>query len=101
MWAGAERSAPVFWRKFSMDLREIGQLIKTQDNRITDQPMFVVQQKKIDWGHAPDYCDDYKWINPDDECAEADDEKHIELDELDDEGEETDPWYKCGYKERW
>lgn len=37
-------------------LRDIGELLRTQDNRATDQPMFIVQQKRL-YVTAEDYND--------------------------------------------
>ena len=39
------------------ELRKIGELLRTQDNRITDQPIFTVQQKRLVYGFDPDYAD--------------------------------------------
>jgi|GEM_PF-2468651 len=46
-WQYALQSAPApVTVKLPDELYEIGELIRTQDNRITDQPMFVVYQKR-------------------------------------------------------
>jgi len=81
-----------------MELEEIGKLIKTQDNRITDQPMFIVQQKKIDWGYDPDYVDDYEWYNEEEDRSADDDEvKQLENYTI----SFRSSWEKRCYKERW
>ena len=48
-------------------LKKIGQLLRTQDNRITDAPMFIVEQKARIYGLDPQYGDgDYIWQHKDD-----------------------------------
>lgn len=84
-----------------MDIKQIGNLIKTQDNRITDQPMFVVEKEVVDWGYDPEYCDTYVWVDRDEEYTEADDRKAEELNHLDDLCEDTGSWFKCYRKYRW
>jgi len=83
-------------------LKQIGKLINTQNNRITDQPMFIVQKKVIDYGYDSEFCDDYKWINQDSgDYEEADEDKSKELEEIDDLCGDTEPFEKVYYKERW
>lgn len=84
-------------------LKTIKENLLTQDNRITDQPLFLVQQKIIDWGFDSQYCDDYIWV--DKEGNEACDEKSAQLEE-DDEyclGYEDvrEGWEKVWIKPRW
>ena len=43
-------------------LEQIANNIVTQDNRITDQPMFIVQEKIRDYGYEEGYADDYEWM---------------------------------------
>ena len=52
-------------------MEKIGKLIREQDNRITDQPMFIVQQKRRICGMADGYADAYAWVHKD-EGHEAD-----------------------------
>lgn len=84
------------------ELLSIGNLICNQSNRLTDQPMFIVQQKKIIWGMDSSYSDMYKWSESDSgDYCEADDHKIIELENLDENFESTDPWSKVYYCEQW
>jgi len=56
---------------FSMD--EIGERLRTQDNRITNEPIFVVQRLVRDVGYDPNYQDDpdhITWFGPDGEVGE-------------------------------
>ena len=82
-------------------LKELGKEILTQDNRITDAPLFIVQQKKVDWGYDHSYSEDYKWINSMEDYIEAEDDKAEELDSLEDRLESTGDWEKVHYCERW
>ena len=86
-------------------LKEIGFLIETQSNRLTDQPMFIVQEQVIDYGYSPEYSDDYVWIDHSNEdLPEADEETAEKLDEIDEEGDVFGDgafWEKVYYQTRW
>jgi hypothetical protein len=85
-----------------MGLEKIKQNLLTQDNRCTDQPLFIVQRLVRDYGYKEGYTDDYIWVDSDDyEAGEVDDDKAKELDQLDYDLEDTDPYEKVYYKERW
>lgn len=84
-----------------MELKEIGELLRTQDNRITDQPMFLVEQEVTDWGYDSDYTDRFKWLNPECDYCEPDDSELKWINERLAAYEGTSPWVKCGYKKRW
>ena len=79
-------------------MQQIGELIRTQDNRITDAPMFIVQEKKREYGYDPDYSDDSVWLDSENEYREATEAQSIWLDSL---AETTSGWVKTGYKDRW
>lgn len=80
-------------------MREIGDLIATQDNRITDEPIFIVQQKRRIYGVDDGYSDDYVWI--DGESCYTDEEK-AERDAERAENEEPKAEYRqCGYIDIW
>lgn len=80
-------------------MKEIGRLIKTQDNRITDAPIFIVQQKLRIWGTDSD---EYAWLETESgDYSEADPEKAEELEALDDAGEYTPGWEKYYYQDSW
>lgn len=46
-------------------LARIGDLLRTQDNRITNAPIFVVQQKRRIYGISREYTDDFEVITGD------------------------------------
>lgn len=57
-----------------MDEQEAGTFVRTtvdrlrtQDNRITSHPVFIVQQRNRIWGMDPDYTDTFAWLNADSE----------------------------------
>lgn len=86
----------------SDEMKRIGELIRNQDNRITDQPIFIVQQKVKDYGYDADHSfDGYEWINPDNDHAEADERQAGRLDALAKGHRETAPWERVYFKERW
>ena len=79
-----------------MSIRDIGELIRTQDNRMADQPMFIVQELEKVHGMDRDCVNKYEWFNSDEQCGPEDDEHedHLELmdeDEANDEGKRTQP----------
>jgi hypothetical protein len=88
--------------KYNERLAETGNLIRTQDNRITDQPIFVVE-KSVIIITDPDYgYDDEEWINTESgEYEKANKTKARRLDVLDDSGRETGDWKKFYLKETW
>ena len=81
------------------ELKKIGELIRTQNNRITDQPMFTVQQLQRDWGYDSDYADEFEWI--DDEGNSPDEIRIEELDKAESEGGDTGGYTKVYFKDRW
>jgi len=85
----------------SEELNKIGELIKTQDNRITANPIFVVEKLVRDWGYDSAYRDEYKWLDHENEGCEADEIETAELDELYKLGEGKGSWEKCYYGDRW
>lgn len=84
-----------------MDVIEIGEVIRTQDNRITDQPIFIVERERTEWGYDPEYSDEYKWVHPENDYCEGDGEESERLDELEDSCEDTEGWRKVYYKKYW
>ena len=79
---------------------EIGERLRTQDNRITRDPIFTVQQLRKDVC-PEDYGDGYEWVDPDSDYRTADSQEGEELDRLESEGADTGDWIKGYYKERW
>ena len=73
-----------------------------QDNRITDQPLFIVEQKVKDYGFTSDYAELSTWErSTDGEHEIASDELIEDLNEREDNYEDLDGWEKVYYKERW
>ena len=95
-------------------LLEIQKNLQTQDNRMTEEPMFIVQEAVQDWGIDDGYADGYTWTY--DSMGEHHDieEYPIEgitiktLDEYCDQNHEDDEMYYEGkqftkryYRDRW
>ena len=79
----------------SSALLAISERIKTQDNRITQNPMFCVQIKVRDVGYDWAYADGHCWRDSANEITIYDDDKDFK-------GEpEGDEWDKFGYRDRW
>ena len=85
-----------------MSLEEIGTLICTQDNRMTDQPIFIVE-KSVMIITDPDYgYDAEEWINTESgDYEKASETKARRLDALDAGYRETGDWKKFYLKEVW
>lgn len=47
-------------------LQDIAERYISQDNRATDVPLFVVEQKIRDYGYSSEYSDYYEWVDEDD-----------------------------------
>jgi len=82
------------------DMCKIGHLIATQDNRITDAPIFIVQQKQFIYGVEDGYTDLYHWCHKDGDGT-ADAVLAARLDAKDSDGRSTGKWEKIGYVEHW
>ena len=83
-------------------ITEIGRLLRTQDNRATDAPIFLVEEKRRVYGFDPAYADkdEIDWI--DSEGDEADAEEHARLEaEYQETGEEPDDWTRTAYQDEW
>jgi hypothetical protein len=99
--AGASMNTELLQR-----LREIGKLIREQDNRCTDAPIFIVQQLKRVYGFDPEYADDdcIAWIDHANDCSVASPEEHTALEEAYQNGEYTkisENWTRTAYQDRW
>jgi hypothetical protein len=77
------------------DLQDISARIKTQDNRITQHPMFCVQIKVRDVAYDAAYSDNKCWHARANEATIYDDDKDFA-------GKpEGDEWEEFGYRDRW
>ncbi|MEE9312195.1 MAG: hypothetical protein V3V10_07245 [Planctomycetota bacterium] len=74
-----------------VDLSAISNLLRTQDNRHTQDPLFCLQVKKRDVGYPSDWGNDTVWVYdyPD------------EHDDQETEPEDTENWTEYGYVDRW
>lgn len=52
-------------------MQAIGERLRTQDNRITENPMFCVQEKVRDYGYDPAWRDDICWLLDGEEVSEG------------------------------
>lgn len=82
-------------------LAEIGARLRTQDNRITQDPIFLVERKVRDYGYDSEYADEYHWVDFDGDWVVADEDESDRLDEVAEAGDSTGRWEKIYYKERW
>lgn len=71
------------------DMLDISERLKTQYDRMTQNPMFCVQIKVRDVGYDPNYCDGKCWWNSN------------EMSCVYEEPENLDEWIASGYKDRW
>lgn len=82
------------------ELRAIGQLIDTQDNRATDQPIFIVQQKREHPAADGHDFDRIAWVDFDGE--EADEETAAALDrEHEDFSDPPEGWARVAMVSHW
>lgn len=93
-------------------VQDIAHDVTTQDNAITELPIFVVQQRRRTYGLDNHYTDDFVWMSKGDDPREADAETAARLDELqktsdyfdeiilDEDGGET-TWIEVGYRDHW
>lgn len=83
-----------------MTIQEIAEQIRTQDNRITDQPIFIVERKVRDCGFEIEYADDFEWFHPGKQTT-ADERQARILNKMVEAGRDTGDWRHVGYKDRW
>lgn len=82
-------------------LKEIQHELKTQDNRCTADPIFLVEECERIYGMDSDYSDNYIWYNRED-CYEADGEEAKILDDLEDNYKGIPScWVQSYYIEKW
>jgi hypothetical protein len=81
------------------DLIAIGCNLLTQDNRCTDQPLFIVEQKRLIVGIDPEYANKIGWFDSD---GMATPEEHEFLEkQYKKSRREPDGWTRTGYSEEW
>lgn len=95
-------------------IQDIAQNVATQDNAITELPVFIVRQKRRTYGIDDRYTDEFVWMSEGPEPHEADLETSVRLDaafaescdgtislpDADDPENET-AWTKVGYRDHW
>lgn len=83
-------------------IRAIGANLRTQDNRITENPIFMVERKVTDTGYDPIYCDDdVLFWHCDGFAVRRGDEEFDGLMEREDNGDLPEEYSYSGFKERW
>lgn len=90
-------------------LRDIAANLATQDNRMTNNPQFLVQKKARQTGLDLNYCDSHIWIDLPNDYTEVTDPKEIShLEELDakyplteEESQFFSAYMKTGYADHW
>lgn len=70
---------------------DIAHAIATQDNRITAEPIFVVQRHRRDYGYDPNYADECSLVWLDGEGNEV----------PEDEADDLDGFTLTSYRDRW
>lgn len=85
-------------------LATLGERLRTQDNRITAEPIFIVQQRKRIYGldtQWSDSEDSVAWLFENEEWP-ADDADRIEAEAyFEEHGEEPDGWTRTGFVDEW
>jgi hypothetical protein len=86
----------------SEQIKILGDRIRAQYNRATDQPMFLVQQEVLDYGYKSAYSEEYDWYN-NETCEPGTDEQAALLESMrrDYAEEVPEEWVKVYYKRRW
>lgn len=82
------------------EIMAIAERLHTQDNRITDNPLFAVLQKRCIAGLDEDYTDSFEWVT--DDCEEIHDAAEIaDLEAAHAEGEDTPGARRIGVRYIW
>jgi len=78
-----------------IDLSHIGEQLRTQDNRMTSNPMFQVRIKVRDVGYDSNFASGHCWRDSANEETIYDDDKDFK-------GEpDGSEWEEFGYRDRW
>lgn len=86
----------------SQVLSKIGEAMRTQNNRATAWPVFVVQQRRRLYGFHPDYSDNVVWLNQYCDSIEADAEEAATMEaQYYEDGTEPDGWLRTSYVDIW
>ena len=80
---------------------EIGELIRTQDNRITAHPQFIVQQRRRIYGVNHDFTDEYEWRDNEDSERVATEDEVGQLEHPFEDHNLGGDWEKVGYVDIW
>lgn len=85
-------------------IAEIGRLIRTQDNRATDAPLFIVQEQRRTYGFDPQFADDSEiaWLDGCNDSVEATPEEHAKMEAAwQEDEEEPEGWARTAYQDTW
>ncbi len=83
-------------------LTEIGDRLRTQDNRITADPIFLVQEKKRIYGIDTNYDPEIAWLYNDESIeVDAEEAQRLEAQYDEDGNDEPDGYRRVGYAETW
>jgi hypothetical protein len=82
-------------------VQEIAQDVATQDNAITELPVFIVQQRKRLYGIDDSYATESVWVDKDDWSEVEDLEKIKELDAAEKNGDDIEDYERCGIRDEW
>ena len=85
------------------EVKTLIQNIRTQDNRITAHPVFIIQERERDFGVDREYWDcGYILVNKDDiECNHEDEKEAIEWHKENGDDYNEDDYRKVYYLDRW
>mgnify|MGYP001597732447 FL=1 len=87
-------------------IAEIASALRAQDNRATDCPIFIVEEKRRLYGLDPGYADDAAivWRDTENDYEEASPEVHARLEtasDNDDDEEDWSRWERTAYLDQW
>ena len=85
-------------------IAEIGNLLRTQDNRSTDAPLFIVQEQRRTYGFDPQWANDSEiaWLDGCNDSVEATPEEHAKMEAAwQEDEEEPDGWTRTAYQDTW
>jgi len=84
-------------------LRKLRENLRTQDNRATSHPVFIVQQRERVFGVSRDYADGFIWVDVSEGCEDVVDPDEVAwLDShFDEHCDEPEGYDRLGYVDRW
>jgi hypothetical protein len=80
---------------------EIAERLRTQDNRCTAEPIYLVQQRKRIYGVDENYTEKIAWVSSDEGIEASPEEAKAADERYEESGQEPEDFSRVGYVDEW